>query len=93
MDGLMSSELRQAARTSIRFAALALAAFGLYSVMTARPGDVEPMVVGHGLRLTIADPLTFGVVAALLATTALLTCWLPARRAARVHPMVALRAE
>jgi ABC-type antimicrobial peptide transport system permease subunit len=39
------------------------------------------------------DPLTFFLVAALVAAVALLASWLPARRAARVHPMEALRAE
>ena len=39
------------------------------------------------------DPVTFLVVAALLALVAAGACWLPARRAARVHPMVALRNE
>jgi putative ABC transport system permease protein len=39
------------------------------------------------------DPLTLGLVTVVLAAVGLAGCWLPATRAARVDPGVALRAE
>jgi ABC-type antimicrobial peptide transport system permease subunit len=57
-----------------------LGSFGMSSGMATLLHDVSA-----------TDPLTFGVVAVILAAVALLGSWLPARRAAAVDPVVALR--
>src|SRR5262245_44044472 len=43
--------------------------------------------------VSASDPVTFTCVALLLFGIAFLACWMPARRASRVEPMIALRAE
>jgi predicted permease len=75
--------LRQGLRLSLGGAALGFAgAFGLARLLRSLLYDVSG-----------ADPLTFGAVALSLIVVALLACWIPARRATKVDPMVALRYE
>ena len=75
-------------------------------VVQALPPIAAGVVAGTGGALAIAgslesllygvkpaDPLTFAVVAAVLAAVAIAACWLPARRAARLDPVIALRAH
>jgi len=57
-------------------------AWALTRVLTTLLYEVKP-----------TDPLTFLSVPVLLITVAILACWLPARQAARVDPITALRSE
>src|SRR4051812_35007921 len=43
--------------------------------------------------VSVNDPLIYGSVSLVLAAAALFACWIPARRASKVDPMITLRAE
>jgi ABC-type antimicrobial peptide transport system permease subunit len=53
-----------------------------------------PLTAAFGLvGISPTDPLTFGFVASVLAASAVLGCAIPARRAMRIDPAIALRHE
>jgi putative ABC transport system permease protein len=54
---------------------------------------VTRVMQGLLFEVSATDPMNFAAVALLLAAIALAACYLPARRAARVDPMIALRQE
>jgi putative ABC transport system permease protein len=92
---------------------------GIRMALGAEPGDVTALVVGQGLRLTLAglaigalgallltrlltgllfgvtatDPATFVAVLLVMGGAGLLASYLPARRAVRMDPLVALRPD
>ena len=77
------SVLKEGAQTSFLGIALGIAAgFALMRVLSSELYGVSA-----------ADPLTFGAVAFIVAFVALLGCYIPASRAMRVDPLVALRYE
>jgi predicted permease len=80
---VLRSVMREGARLSL--AGIALGMAGAFAVMHVLSGEL------YGVGAT--DPLTFCGVAILVAIVAMAACYIPARRAMRVDPMVALRYE
>jgi ABC-type antimicrobial peptide transport system permease subunit len=61
-------------------------------------GLIACLVLGHLLQrqlydVSAYDPTLLSVICVGLAVVGLVACWVPARRAARVDPMVALRVQ
>ena len=79
--------LRMVVAQGLKFAVIGLV---IGSVATL---GLTRFIEGQLYGVTASDPLTFAVVGALLLGVAIVACWIPALRAARVDPMVALRTE
>jgi predicted permease len=80
---VLSLVLKQGLSTTVIGLAIGVVgALGLTRLASSLLFEVKP-----------TDPLTFGAVAAVIAVVALFACVVPARRATRVDPMVALREE
>jgi putative ABC transport system permease protein len=68
---------------------------GLAGLAVGLPAAAAASRLMSGLLYGVrpADPATYAAVSVLLALVAVLACWLPARRASRLDPTVALRAD
>jgi predicted permease len=79
--------LRLVLGDGLRLAALGIVIGTLLSLLTGR------LLAGLLYEVTPADPRGLAAVSAVLLATALLACWVPARRAARVEVVEALRGD
>lgn len=70
---------------SLAFAGIALGLLGAFALTRL----MESLLFGIGAK----DPLTFASVAVFLAVVAFMACYIPARRATKVDPLIALRNE
>ncbi|HMX28941.1 MAG TPA: FtsX-like permease family protein, partial [Blastocatellia bacterium] len=81
------SVLRLVLRQGLRLTGIGIGLGLLAAMLLTRL--LQSLLYGVG----VTDPLTFAGVAFLLAAVALLACWIPARRATKVDPLLALRHE
>jgi ABC-type antimicrobial peptide transport system permease subunit len=87
----LGAEPRRVRWMVLRESLAVIGAGTLIGLLTA--AAIARVVAGMLYGVTTLDPLTYGVVSLLMLGVALLACWLPARRAAKVDPIVALRCE
>jgi putative ABC transport system permease protein len=81
-----------AVRLAVIRSGMSLALFGLLGGVASALA-LSRLLGGMTYGVAPTDPLTLAAVAALFGGVALLACWLPARRASRLDPLVALRSE
>jgi len=78
---------RMVLASAVRYLAVGLPVAFLLAFGLGRPFEVVL------INVSVLDPVAYGIVAVTLSLVVLLAAWVPARRAARVDPVVALRSE
>jgi putative ABC transport system permease protein len=80
---IVKSVLRDGLKTTFVGGTLGVAAASL----------ITPLIASELYSVRPLDPATFVEVALVIVTVSIAACWIPARRASKVDPMVALRSE
>ncbi len=87
LGGARSDVIRMVLRMGLTLIGIGLVSGLAISVATNR------LLVSQLWNTSPHDPLTLALTIALVCATGLLACWIPARRAVRIQPIVALRQE
>jgi putative ABC transport system permease protein len=78
--------------TMVQLQACRMAAFGLFAGLLAA-AVLGRLMASMLFGVSFYDAFTFSTVAVILLSVALAACWIPARRASHVDPIIALRCE
>jgi len=92
--GLLRQVLRQGLWLTLLGLAIGATAALILARLISHPSfELTRFISSLLFGVSPTDPLTFIVIAGLLLGIALMACWIPARRATKVDPLIALRTE
>jgi putative ABC transport system permease protein len=89
----MVADLRFALRQLVKSPGFSIVAIFTLALGIGANTALSRLIRSLLFEVKASDPLIYGAVSLLLGCAAAVACWIPARRASRVDPMITLRAE